>query len=123
MIQANEGDNYIKELVSAVNLSLEKNPKYKERVKELEGLLVYGVAKGKGIDLVIHESFKNSAELVNFIKSKVPNLRIHRSSYGEISHSPAHRIGLGYEIRLENQELCRKLILSSYLSLNNLLEF
>ena len=119
---ANNSDTYTKQLTEACMEKI-KYKLHKDSLKAYKTLMVYGVAKSKNIDLVIHPEFRNVGNLVKLIKSKAPQLQIHVGEYGDLEYDKTLRIGLGYNIRENEQALCKKIITAAYLSLNDAIDF
>ena len=74
-------------------------------------------------DLVMHPSFKNHERLLGLIKTKLPSLKIHIGELGSLEYEKSLRIGLGYDLRENKKEECIRLIIASYLCLNEVLDF
>ncbi len=122
MIQHNAEDQHVKRLVSEAMARIQ-GEKYKKDLGKLETMLVYGVAKSKNIDLVVNRDFKNSAKLLKLIDSKASHLVVHTEDFGTLEWARDKRIGLGYNLRANHAELCKKIIIASYLCLNDLISF
>ena len=113
-IRYNENDKFLEKICAGLNdLPLVKAS------KATLTLHVYGVSNEREIDMEIPRTFPNLDSLDNAVRQR--GLRTERNIFwGKAEALENKVIGLGYNLRKNNPDACRRAIVMAFAALNNI---
>lgn len=118
MIIANNKDKFVKTICASVLESelYQKLPPGKD-------LYVYGVSEDRSCSVALSgEAFPDAYSTVNFFANL--GYSAHNACFWELGQSYNYQVlGLGFGLRKNKKEDCKKIILLTYMALNGLIDF
>lgn len=117
MIKFNKNDKLLKNMAEDIN----SMPIFKT-TKGLRDLHLYGVASTRKTDIVTPTNFPYGSFLQNVIAGNF-GLKTLRGTLWDLAETYNNRVlGLGFDIRKNNYDACKKIVILHYLALNGMLE-
>lgn len=114
MIRYNANDRFLEGICEPIkNLPVTKSSKAKT------GVHIYGMSNERGYDVAIPATFPNCDRLVEVFRRQ--GLEVARDVFWGKAGAYGNRVvGLGFSIRKNNPEACKRIILTAFGALNNI---
>ncbi len=114
MINFNKGDKFLKSIMEGLN----DLPHIKD-IPNAKDLHIYGLSTDRGYQIAIPHEFIHSRRLVDKFEGHVGITSRIACHWGSAREFGYNCLGLGFDVRENNPEVCKKIILTTYLWLND----